>query len=88
MEPRPVTREDEERYGMWKHTFLPPKDMDDVASVEVLTSYPSEEFPLTMIPWTMNEIELAHLAQGGTLWLVIMGRALAPVALEVEPRTS
>jgi len=25
------------------------------------------------VPWTLDEIELAHLAQGGTLWLSTWG---------------
>lgn len=25
------------------------------------------------VPWTLDEIELAHLARGGTLWLICEG---------------
>jgi len=38
------------------------------------------------VPWTLDEIELAHLARGGTLWLVTRG--YLPVhGLHVEPPT-
>ena len=37
------------------------------------------------VPWTLDEIELTHLAKGGTLWLVVRG--YLPVhGLFVEPR--
>jgi hypothetical protein len=37
------------------------------------------------VPWALDEIELAHLAKGGTLWLVVRG--YLPVhGLFVEPR--
>lgn len=36
------------------------------------------------VPWTLNEIELAHLARGGTLWLSTWG-GLPPHMLEVTP---
>jgi hypothetical protein len=35
------------------------------------------------VPWTLNEIELAHLANGGTLWLSTWG-GLPPHMLEVQ----
>lgn len=35
------------------------------------------------VPWTLDEIELAHLAAGGTLWLSTWG-GLPPHSLEVQ----
>lgn len=35
------------------------------------------------VPWTLSEIELAHLAKGGTLWLSTWG-GLPPHMLEVQ----
>ena len=34
------------------------------------------------VPWTLDEIELAHLAKGGTLWLSTWG-GLPPHMIEV-----
>jgi len=36
------------------------------------------------VPWMVDEIELAHLASGGTLWLSTWG-GLPPHMLEVQP---
>lgn len=35
------------------------------------------------VPWALSEIELAHLANGGTLWLSTWG-GLPPHMLEVQ----
>src|SRR5690606_10815519 len=37
------------------------------------------------VPWTLDEIELAHLAQGGTLWLVVRGHLPVHGMLVQEP---
>ena len=37
------------------------------------------------VPWTLNEIELADLARGGQLWLVVAG-GLPVHGLFVEPK--
>lgn len=38
------------------------------------------------VPWVLNEIDLAHLAQGGTLWVSVWG-GLPPHSVQVqEPR--
>lgn len=39
--------------------------------------------PVVRVPWTLDEIELAHLAKGGTLWLSCWG-ALPIHMLEVQ----
>ena len=36
------------------------------------------------VPWTLSEIELMHLAKGGTIWLSAWG-GLPPHMLEVQP---
>lgn len=36
------------------------------------------------VPWTLDEIELANLAQGGTLWLTCF-TGLPPHSLHVQP---
>jgi hypothetical protein len=39
------------------------------------------------VAWQLDEIELAHLARGGTLWLSVWG-GLPPHMLEVQPSAS
>ena len=40
--------------------------------------------PCVRVAWKPNEIDLAHLAQGGTIWLSCWG-GLPPHQLEVQP---
>lgn len=39
---------------------------------------------VTRVPWELTEIELMHLAKGGTLWLSTWG-GLPPHMLHVQP---
>jgi hypothetical protein len=39
------------------------------------------------VPWVLDEIDLAHLAKGGTLWLSTWG-GLPPHMLEVQEPSS
>lgn len=77
MRPRPVTDADL-RY--WRElnprpaTFSGPGEVD--AAIEpcpgVVTD--GDEFgPVVRVAWELDEIELAHLARGGTLWLSTWG---------------
>lgn len=59
-----------------------PEHQENVVDVEVMVDSASS---LTMVPFMPNEIEVAQLANGGTLWLVIVGR-MPPVCLEVRPK--
>ena len=43
--------------------------------------------PCVRVAWKPNEIDLAHLAQGGTIWLSTWG-GLPPHQIEVQPPTS
>ena len=40
------------------------------------------------VPWTLNEIELGHLARGGTLWLSTWGGLPIHVLEVSEPRST
>lgn len=69
-------------------TFGAPEGMDDsVAPCPALITESSDaSFPghVVRVAWTLDEIELAQLARGGTLWLSTFG-ALVPHFLEVQP---
>lgn len=45
---------------------------------------PIEGALVVRVAWTLNEIDLMHLATGGTLWLSTWG-GLPPHAIHVEP---
>lgn len=56
---------------------------DVVPCPAVLTDDPNRDDVIVRIPWQLDEIELAHLARGGTLWLSTWG-GLPPHQLEVQ----
>lgn len=54
----------------------------DVGAVEsVITE--TQAGPVVRVPWKPDEIDLAHLAKGGTLWVSTWG-GLPPHMLEVQ----
>lgn len=90
MKPRPITDGD---LAYWADvnprvaTFTGPGEIE--AGVEpcpgLLTddSLGNQFGQVVRVPWTLSEIELAHLAQGGTLWLSTWG-GLPMHMLEVQ----
>jgi hypothetical protein len=79
MKPRPITESD---LAFWAHLDPRPAVISGPNEIEaditpcpaVITSDDGDVFgPVARVPWTLDEIELAHLAQGGTLWLSTWG---------------
>lgn len=92
MNTRPVTNDDivwlRELEGVdhaTKQIFGAPRDHeDDVSPCEtVVTQSDTEQYVRVWVPWKLDEIELAHLARGGTIWLSTMG-GLPPHFLTVQ----
>lgn len=88
MRPRTITEADLEHWARFKprpvtyaaddETFLPcPALVTQVDDTEVGGGV------VVRVPWQLDEIELAHLARGGTLWLSTFG-GLPPHSLEVQ----
>ena len=82
MEIRPVTDADLERYVHGRRlTFGARSGMEhEVAPAEAIVF--GDEIH---VPWQPSEIDVAALAHGGTVWLVVVG-GLPPHRLEVRPR--
>lgn len=90
MRPRPITLAD---IDYWRElnpvmrTFTTPEEVD--AGVEpcdalVTDDQLGDQFgKVVRVPWRLDEIELAHLANGGTLWLSTWG-GLPMHMLEVQ----
>lgn len=88
MQPRPTTEAD---LAYWSAlnprpaTFGPPLGSEDVAPCPaiVTTDDMASGHDVVRVPWQLDEIELVHLAKGGTLWLSMWG-GLPPHMLEVQ----
>lgn len=80
MEPRPVTEKDLSFWNGFRRTFKCPPGMENCRDVEVIHCAAPD---LIRIPWQPNEIELADLATGGTVWLTIWGGGMSPVDIQV-----
>jgi hypothetical protein len=78
-EPRPLNDKDRELIGGVGIVYKCPPGMENCTDAEV--QFDGEKL---WMPYTLNEIELAALATGATLYLLVWGRALPPVALHVE----
>lgn len=55
---------------------------DEVAPCEVL-----RESDAIHVPWTPNEVDVAALAHGGTIWLTVLG-SLPPHTIQVSKAES
>jgi hypothetical protein len=73
VKPRPITDAD---MGYWAHlnprmaTFTGPGEVEaDIQPCPGIVTDGDEFGTVVRVPWTLDEIELAHLAKGGTLWL-------------------
>lgn len=88
----PVTEIDEAMTAYWSELdpvlaeFQPPEGMDSCAPCVALVTKPSDgtDAFVVRVPWRPDEVELAHLAHGGTVWLSTWG-SLPPHMLEVAP---
>lgn len=86
MNPRPITDADladPDKAGMTRITMHAPEGMENCLDVDVLIGD-----GVTLVPFTPDEIEVAQLAHGGTLWLVLHTLRMPPVALVVEETPS
>lgn len=92
MKPRPITPTDLDYFvGLQPevHTFTAPGEREaGVEPCQALVTCDPDMFErgpvIVRVPWTLNEIELVHLAKGGTLWLSCWGH-LPVHALDVQP---
>lgn len=86
MNPRPIVDADLAYWAdQYPHlvTFTAPPGMPECEAAQALvTQVPETSERAVRIPWQLDEIDLAHLAQGGTLWLSTWG-GLPPHMLEV-----
>lgn len=78
MQPRPLTDEEKEALGGVTIIYKCPEEMENCTDAEV--QFDGEKL---WMPYTLNEIELAKLATGQPLFLLVWGRTLPPVALTV-----
>ena len=92
MTPRPITDNDLAYWGVDRsrmRIFTAPAEID--AGVEpcagIVTPSDDDFGQAVRVPWVLDEIELAHLARGGTLWLSTWG-GLPMHMLEVQPPTT
>lgn len=77
MNPRPITREDLEWWGPESSvaSFTGPGEIEaDIEPCPAVVSPNSDGFGgMIHVAWVLDEVELAHLAKGGTLWLTCWG---------------
>lgn len=77
MEPRPIKPADMDYWAGQQPTPTviggPPGEPDCLPCPALITREPESPCPIIRVPYTMSEIELTHLAQGGTLWLSSWG---------------
>jgi hypothetical protein len=73
MNPRPIHHSD---MDTWAHrnqrpvTFSAPAEREaGIPPCEALITAADQFGPVIRVPWTLDEIELNHLANGGTIWL-------------------
>ena len=67
-------------------TFTAPEDPPGCEPCRAIVTHTVEDdrhFDVVRVPWKPDEIELAHLARGGTIWLSTWG-GLPPHMLEVQ----
>lgn len=65
-------------------TMKAPPGMDDCADCRAILTTDDQGQNVVRVAWKPDEIDLAHLANGGTIWLSTWG-GLPPHMLEVQP---
>jgi hypothetical protein len=73
------------------HTFTAPREQEEgIEPALGIVTQPREpadlDQPCVRVAWKPNEIDLVHLARGGTIWLSTWG-GLPPHQIEVQPPT-
>jgi hypothetical protein len=64
--------------------FAAPGDLPECEPCRAVVTRPDPRGPsIVRVPWKPDEIDLAHLAKGGTIWLSVWG-GLPPHSLEVQ----
>ena len=74
MEPRPITDEDLASWSEYDPTgvvLTAPGEREE--GIEPCPAIHLQATHEVAVPWTFDEIELTHLAKGGTLWLIARG---------------
>lgn len=66
-------------------TMKAPPGMDNCSDCMAVATSDEDGNVVIRVAWKPDEIELAHLAQGGTIWLSTWG-GLPPHILEVQER--
>jgi hypothetical protein len=61
-----------------------PEEAPDVIPCPAIATLPDAGGPVMRVAWQLDEVELAHLARGGTLWLSTWG-GLPIHMIEVAP---
>lgn len=91
MRPRPITPTDLAYWGVDDTRvarFTAPAEIEaGVEPCEGIVTASDGFGGAARVPWVLDEIELAHLARGGTLWLSTWG-GLPMHMLEVQPPES
>lgn len=89
MDPSPITDAGRAYWSDYEHrevTFTAPDDPPGCEPCRALVTRTFEDgraFDVVRVPWKPNEIELVHLAKGGTIWLSTWG-GLPAHMLEVQ----
>ena len=76
MMPRPITEADMHYWSDLnpRNVLISgPDEFDIPACPALITDGNDDHGDIVRVPWTLDEIELAHLARGGTLWLSTWG---------------
>jgi len=75
--PRPITPDDLDWWGAGSRamSFTGPGEIEaDIEPCPAVVSPDRDGFgEMVHVPWVLDEIELAQLAKGGTLWLTCWG---------------
>ncbi len=89
---QPVTNLTPEHFDYWRDldphpvTFQPPPGSTDCDPAQTIVTASESDMKVQVVrtAWKPDEIDLAALAQGGTVWLSTWG-SLPPHMLEVQP---
>lgn len=89
MDVRPVTDDDVQLWSeqpnvtqAQRQIMLAPLELDDCAPCGVVATITSDDHLIVRVPLKLDEIELAQLARGGTIWLSTYG-GLPPFSMVV-----